>query len=166
MKYDPQPGWWEWWDTGPRPIHRPDGTRYKHRINYWAIPVHREFYDIPGILSPNHDVQLKARKKLWRRLRHGYYDRHYEKHAPDRTRQWDNKGRIRFPRKPVPLCGARCRDGHPCRAKVVRNKHTGRPSNRCKWHGGHSTGPRTELGRAASLAALARGRATRSRRCA
>jgi hypothetical protein len=164
MKYDPEPGWWLWWDTGPRPIHREDGTRYKRRIDYWAIPLHDEFNDIPGIHHFDHKKQLKARKLLWRRLRHGYYDRNYDKHIPKPPRQWDKHG-CYLP-EPVPRCGARCRNGRPCRARVVCNKYTGKPSNRCKWHGGHSTGPRTEAGKAASLAALARGRAKRSKNVA
>lgn len=164
MKYDPQPGWWLWWDDGPRPMHRKDGTRYRHRIDYWALPLLPEFRDIPGILSQDRAAQLKARKLLWRRLRCGYYDRHYDKHVPEPEPRWDDKGRKIVGPEPVPRCYARCKDGHRCRARVVRNKHTGNQSNRCKWHGGHSTGPRTEAGKAASLAALARGRATRSRR--
>lgn len=47
-------------------------------------------------------------------------------------------------------CGARCRDGHACRAPA-----NGR-GGRCKLHGGRSTGPRTAEGRALALAALAR----------
>ena len=42
-----------------------------------------------------------------------------------------------------PACGARCRDGHACVAPVVAGKR------RCVIHGGRSTGPRTEAGRAA-----------------
>jgi hypothetical protein len=46
---------------------------------------------------------------------------------------------------PLPrvLCGAKCRDGGRCRALVM----TGR--TRCARHGGKSTGPRSEEGRAA-----------------
>jgi hypothetical protein len=44
---------------------------------------------------------------------------------------------------PEPLrCGARCLDGHSCRRWPVRGKA------RCPKHGGLSTGPRTEEGRA------------------
>jgi len=164
VKYAPQPDWWFWWDDGARRLHRDDGTRIRHRIDYWAIPLLPEFRDIPGILSKDRQVQLKARKLLWRRLRHGYYDRHYDKHVPEPLPVWDNQGnRVTAPER-IPLCRARCQDGHYCRARVVRNKFTGKLSNRCKWHGGHATGPRTAAGKAASLAALARARATRSRR--
>lgn len=54
------------------------------------------------------------------------------------------------PRKERPQCGAMCRDGTPCQAPVVWNKAHNAPRNgRCRVHGGLSTGPRTEEGRAA-----------------
>ena len=40
------------------------------------------------------------------------------------------------------LCGARCRDGHECRRRVVQGRI------RCPNHGGLSTGPKTAAGRA------------------
>ena len=44
------------------------------------------------------------------------------------------------------ICGAkRRRDGEPCKARSVPGKR------RCKWHGGASTGPRTEQGRELSM---------------
>ena len=47
-----------------------------------------------------------------------------------------------------PRCGAKCRDGTPCRAPAVWDKGRDRPVNgRCRMHGGLSTGPRTEEGR-------------------
>ena len=45
------------------------------------------------------------------------------------------------------LCGARCRDGHVCRAKARNN-------GRCRMHGGLSTGPKTQKGRARVSAAI------------
>ncbi|WP_404811491.1 HGGxSTG domain-containing protein [Acidithiobacillus caldus] len=53
------------------------------------------------------------------------------------------------------ICGARTRKGTPCRAQGLGG------GNRCKNHGGMSTGPRTEEGRQRALEALARGRETR-----
>jgi hypothetical protein len=47
----------------------------------------------------------------------------------------------------APRCGARNRAGCPCRAPALRGKL------RCRLHGGHSTGPRTEQGRARIRAA-------------
>ena len=41
-------------------------------------------------------------------------------------------------------CGAETRQGHPCRRKKLAN-------GRCRNHGGLSTGPRTEAGRARAL---------------
>ena len=47
------------------------------------------------------------------------------------------------------ICGAkRRRDGEPCQALSVPGKR------RCKWHGGASTGPKTDKGRTRSLANL------------
>ena len=66
------------------------------------------------------------------------------------------------PKRLRPRCGARCRDGHPCRAKAVWNEDYDCPVNgRCRVHGGLSTGPRTpegrrRIGEAARLRAQAR----------
>jgi hypothetical protein len=49
----------------------------------------------------------------------------------------------------APRCGARTRMGCPCRAPAMRN-------GRCRMHGGKSTGPRTEEGRARIRAARTR----------
>jgi hypothetical protein len=38
-------------------------------------------------------------------------------------------------------CGAKTRAGHPCRQKAIYR------NGRCKWHGGLSTGPKTDVGR-------------------
>lgn len=52
------------------------------------------------------------------------------------------------PAAPKPRCGARRKyDGQPCQAMAL-------PRGRCKLHGGLSTGPRTEAGRARALANL------------
>ena len=50
--------------------------------------------------------------------------------------------------KRVPCGGKRRRDGKPCEALSVPGKR------RCKWHGGCSTGPRTDAGKARSRANL------------
>ncbi len=51
-----------------------------------------------------------------------------------------------------PQCGARCRDGHPCRAPAIWDKVNDRPRNgRCRLHGGLSTGPKTLEGRLKAL---------------
>lgn len=49
----------------------------------------------------------------------------------------------------APRCGARTREGRPCRGPAM-------PNGRCRMHGGASTGPRTAEG-------LARLRAARTR---
>jgi hypothetical protein len=65
------------------------------------------------------------------------------------------------PRSPRPRCGAKCRSGKPCKLSVVMRPN-GELATRCNLHGGRSTGPRTDAGRARSLEALARGRARRT----
>lgn len=62
------------------------------------------------------------------------------------------------PRHARPRCGARCRDGSPCRAPVVWDRKANRPRNRrgpgrCRRHGGLSTGPNTPEGKARIAAA-------------
>ena len=76
-------------------------------------------------------------------------------------RDWSTHKRQR------PRCGARCRDGHACRARAVWDKVNDRPRNgRCRMHGGLSTGPRTVEGRRRALRNLkqfrGRGEATDS----
>lgn len=46
------------------------------------------------------------------------------------------------------ICGASARTGKPCRGKSLPGKR------RCKWHGGCSTGPRTDAGKAKAKANL------------
>jgi hypothetical protein len=48
-----------------------------------------------------------------------------------RPGNWDN----------APRCGAKTRAGTPCRSAAMKN-------GRCRMHGGKSTGPRTEEGKA------------------
>ena len=62
-------------------------------------------------------------------------------------------GRARVtPKSQRPRCGAKCRDGHPCRAPAVWDVLANAPRNgRCRMHGGGSTGPRTPEGRARAL---------------
>ncbi len=52
-----------------------------------------------------------------------------------------------------PLCGARCRSGQPCKARVCERPGGKGLAARCRLHGGKSTGPKTEAGRAAIAAA-------------
>ncbi|WP_306292482.1 HGGxSTG domain-containing protein [Solemya velum gill symbiont] len=42
-------------------------------------------------------------------------------------------------------CGAKTRAGHPCKQKILYS------SGRCRYHGGLSTGPKTEEGKAKSV---------------
>jgi len=57
-------------------------------------------------------------------------------------------GFLRLQRPDRARSGARCRDGHACRAPVVWDAARDRPVNgRCKLHGGMSTGPKTPEGK-------------------
>jgi len=47
-------------------------------------------------------------------------------------------------------CGAKTRAGYACQRPALAN-------GRCKWHGGKSTGPKTEAGKAQSRANGAKG---------
>ena len=80
------------------------------------------------------------------------------KNGPHRGRaSWSLAARFRIgrederqPKRHRPFCGARCRDGRPCRARAVWLVGESKPRNgRCRMHGGLSTGPRTPEGRAA-----------------
>lgn len=54
----------------------------------------------------------------------------------------------RYARLKERRCGAHSRSsGMPCKAKALKN-------GRCRFHGGLSTGPRTEAGKRAALANL------------
>jgi len=71
----------------------------------------------------------------------------------DRSRQWKVERRC-----DRPLCSARCRDGHACKAKAVVNPKTDKPVNgRCRMHGGLSTGAKSEEGKAKCREAARRG---------
>src|SRR5262249_50906327 len=70
-------------------------------------------------------------------------------------------------KRELPLCGARCRDGHPCQARATRDEETGCfvRNGRCRMHGGLSTGPRTPEGkRGVGEAARRRAQVRRGRR--
>ena len=61
-------------------------------------------------------------------------------------------------KKNRPLCGARCRDGHACKAKAVVHPRTDNPLNgRCRMHGGLSTGAKTAEGKERCKEAARRG---------
>ncbi|WP_340256192.1 HGGxSTG domain-containing protein [Roseobacter sp. HKCC-CH-9208] len=58
-------------------------------------------------------------------------------------------------------CGAKTRAGHPCKKAALKGRA------RCRNHGGASTGPRTEEGRARIAAAqTTHGRLTKEKRAA
>ena len=59
--------------------------------------------------------------------------------------------RTRRARKLGIICGARNRRGLPCECKLLLR------GGKCKFHGGASTGPRTEAGKQRALAAMREG---------
>ena len=56
-----------------------------------------------------------------------------------------------------PLCGARCRDGHSCKAKSVVNSIDRPVNGKCRMHGGLSSGPKTLAGKEKSREAARNG---------
>jgi hypothetical protein len=82
-------------------------------------------------------VNLRKTKKTERRNR-------WQKILREREQQADERARAREQR-----CGARTRQGAPCRRKGLGK------NGRCRNHGGASTGPKTDAGRA-RIAAAAR----------
>jgi len=71
---------------------------------------------------------------------------------PPWAESWLAAGRARQAAQRVPCGASKHRDGKPCRAMSEPGKR------RCKWHGGCSTGPRTEEGKAKALANLKQNR--------
>lgn len=71
---------------------------------------------------------------------------------PTWAESWLAAGRARQAAQRVPCGASRHRDGQPCRAMSEPGKR------RCKWHGGCSTGPRTDEGKAKALANLKQNR--------
>ena len=62
---------------------------------------------------------------------------------------------VKVPRGKRPRCGAKTRQGTPCRASCVWDEVKGYRA-RCRMHGGLSTGPKTLAGRARISAAQRR----------
>lgn len=150
--------WAKWWNELPSQF-RSDGTRYQHRIDYFNIPIPDDaLYDpaLQALYLSGHATRLICRKKLWRRIRDGYYHPDRPEHEP---KAWDDYGQ----KKEVPKCGAKTRKGHACRNKAAINPHTGKQGSKCKFHGGHSTGPRTEQGKQKSVANLTKAHQNRAK---
>lgn len=81
----------------------------------------------------------------------------YSNHMLDvyRSAHWKNED---LWKKNRPLCGAQCRNGRSCKARVVVDSKTGEPINsRCRMHGGLSTGAKTQTGKDKSREAARRG---------
>mgnify|MGYP001375376673 CR=1 FL=1 len=125
----------------------------------------------PGVIAGPSEMPLLVPPRERARWRHGVY---YALHQQFRNRTIVPKperqpGDPVTPTKDRQRCGAKCRDGHPCRAPAVWNYKYDKPRNgRCRMHGGVSTGPRTAAGKKSVLAAMKAGRerAYRERRAA
>jgi hypothetical protein len=80
---------------------------------------------------------------------------HSNQKKTENSARWKNESSWK---KNRPLCGAQCRDGHFCKAKVVVDSKTREPINgRCRMHGGLSTGAKTQEGKDKSREAARRG---------
>lgn len=128
----------------------------------------------PGSIAATNSALLDAIVKEWAELT-GIKWNEISKHmtskpGPELT---DHSAQARMTSEPLPAwllrtvvrtenktkqvprvaCGARRhRDGQPCQAKSEPGKR------RCRFHGGRSTGPRTDEGKARALANLSKGR--------
>jgi hypothetical protein len=119
-------------------------TKQWREYQRWLRDVNR----ICPAMSAEHHTALSAWWNSYQRLQsqgiHCGAD-YYRSFAVFRARIWKPR---RKPKAERPQCGAQCRDGHQCRARVTLDRH-GRPRKRCRLHGGLSTGPRSAAGRAA-----------------
>lgn len=88
-----------------------------------------------GVMSKIHNFSTPLRRRA--RPRHGV--KHYCQAQKTATRK--SRPVLPVPPSGPQLCGARTRQGRPCVRRALRN-------GRCRNHGGASTGPLTEAGRA------------------
>lgn len=97
-------------------------------LRSWAIGRMRKHLRLPHFLTTTRPRVMESWLK--------------EAHNPSWTEAWLLKQKIAQASVRV-SCGARTRQGTPCKAKSVKGK------KRCKLHGGLSTGPRTKEGKQA-----------------
>lgn len=85
-----------------------------------------------------HGVHMYRGYKPWNLERHLKLENCHSMNWKDSRRMKKNR----------PFCGARCRDGHECKAKAVVNPRTDKPINgRCRIHGGLSSGAKSPEGK-------------------
>jgi len=106
--------------------------------------------------TPNFGTPEKRRLL---RLHWAAVQRELDKRERGEVEPWETLNMPAFPEEIRGLmCGAKTRSGRPCKQLVIS------PCNgRCKFHGGHSTGPRTRKGKA--RAALNGLQAKRAKKC-
>jgi hypothetical protein len=82
---------------------------------------------------------------------------HYVEYTRGKDGGWvRHVWRVPKSKRRPPVCGARTVKGTPCQARALPGK------TRCKFHGGMSTGPKTEEGRAAIAVSNRRRKAERT----
>lgn len=111
-----------------------------------------EWAELAGINKREIESPMTAANAagISRRLRAPAYD--FGGELPTWAESWLAAGRARKAAQRVPCGASKHRDGKPCRAMSEPGKR------RCKWHGGCSTGPRTDEGKAKALANLKQNR--------
>ncbi|MCF7700922.1 helix-turn-helix domain-containing protein [Loktanella sp. M215] len=124
----------------------------RHSVSYWEckglLPRHAVRWGIPakmlqamGHPLPDYRTHTRARGDgvlPWQGLEQASLDRCNARVA-ERIAHYNATRRV--------ICAARTRKGQPCRLKSEPGR------NRCKFHGGKSTGPRTDEGKAKIAAA-------------
>lgn len=124
----------------------------RHSVSYWEgkglLPRHAVRRGIParmlqamGHPLPDYRTITRARGDgvlPWHDLEQATLDRHNARVA-ERVAHHNATRRV--------ICAARTRKGQPCRLKSEPGR------NRCKFHGGKSTGPKTAEGKARIAAA-------------
>jgi hypothetical protein len=102
-----------------------------------------------GVFRRERGAKMAGMKQLrgMNRVNRRYLARYQARLVREARRlEWENARALLVPQVPKRLrskCGAKCRDGHACCAPSVIE------GGRCRMHGGLSTGPKTEAGRAA-----------------
>lgn len=99
--------------------------------------------DRPGRFSRDRSVAYYQRREAIARLKllKGMTEAEARAFLREQVSHYRDKAR------PYELCGARTRKGKPCKALAL-------PNGRCRFHGGMSTGPRTQEGKAKALSKL------------
>lgn len=131
--------------------NRPYRQRFRRVVvaDNWKTPAQRKAIRTLRRLAPTHPEAAEALRKLEQEGRQYVIGDELDPQPGD-TRRGVPIGATH-----PDLCGARTKAGHPCRAMKLPGR------KRCRWHGGASTGPRTEAGKAKVSENLTKARAKR-----